>query len=52
VPPPVVEQFTWSPSGNEIAYVKHDFFDFTLANGTVWVVNVASGVTRQLTKNP
>jgi len=43
--------FSWGPDGKEIAYVRYDYSDTSLANGTIWVVNVLSGVARQITYN-
>src|SRR6267142_1822778 len=43
--------FSWGPGGKEIAYVRYDYSDTTLANGTIWIVNVLSGSARQLTYN-
>ena len=42
---------SWSPDGREIAYVRAELTDTTLANGTIWVVDVSSGVKRQVTFN-
>jgi len=49
--PILSEGFAWSPDGSQIAYVKHNFADYSLANGTVWIVDVATGSTRQITFN-
>jgi Tol biopolymer transport system component len=46
----VQSEFSWSPGGNEIAYVPSGD-DTSLTKGTVWIVNVQTGATRQLTYN-
>ncbi len=43
--------FSWGPDGTEIAYVRYDYSDTSLANGTIWVVNVLSRAARQITYN-
>ena len=43
--------FSWSPDGKEIAYVRMNLGETALTNGTIWIVNVASGAKRQLTFN-
>jgi Tol biopolymer transport system component len=43
--------FSWSPNGQEIAYVRYNYGDTSLTNGTIWIVNVATGAKRQLTFN-
>lgn len=48
---PVGEGFAWSPDGSQIAYVRQNFADYSLTNGTVWIVDVATGSTRQITFN-
>lgn len=47
----VLSYFSWSPDGREIAYVKFDQSDTSLVNGTLWIVDVATGSKRQLTFN-
>src|SRR6185295_20085577 len=44
----VQDTFSWSPDGNEIAYVSYGYNSSNIQNGTVWIVNVASGAKRQL----
>jgi Tol biopolymer transport system component len=48
----VLNSYAWSPTGTDIAYVAFSSLDFTLSNGTNWIVTVASGNKRQLTFNP
>lgn len=43
--------FSWSPDGNEIAYLSFRFADYTYANGTLWILNLQTGQKRQLTFN-
>lgn len=55
-PHPLTQQgvqsfFSWSPDGKEIAYVKSEYADTSLTKGTIWIVNVETGVKRQLTYN-
>jgi TolB protein len=42
---------SWSPNGEEIVYLDHRFDDWTYDNGTLWIVNVETGLKRQLTFN-
>ena len=46
-----LEFFSWSPNGQEIAYVRYNYGDTSLTNGTIWIVNIASGAKRQVTFN-
>lgn len=47
-----VQQFVaWSPDGKEIAYVRSEYADTSLTNGTIWIIDVETGVKRQLTFN-
>lgn len=50
-PDAIGDGFAWSPDGTRIAYVRHSFADFSLANGTIWIVEVGTGIRRQLTLN-
>lgn len=47
----VQDFFSWVPGGEEIAYVRYDRYDNSLENGTIWVVDLNTGVSRQLTQN-
>lgn len=42
---------TWSPTGEEIAYVSFRSDDFTYGNGTIWILNRETLERRQLTFN-
>lgn len=44
--------FNWSPDGTMIAYVRFADEDTSYANGTIWIVNLATGERRQVTTNP
>lgn len=43
--------YSWSPDGTQIAYVRFNYDDHSYQNGTIWLVTVASGLSRQLTFN-
>ncbi len=43
--------YSWSPDDQNIVYAYYGLKDWTLRNSTLWVVNVQSGVKRQLTFN-
>ena len=43
--------FNWSPDGTMIAYVRFADDDTSYANGTIWIVNLATGERRQVTTN-
>jgi Tol biopolymer transport system component len=43
--------YCWSPDGTEIAYVRFSYDDHSYQNGTIHIVNVSTGVSRQLTFN-
>lgn len=43
--------YSWSPDGTQIAYVRFNYDDHSYQNGTIWLVTVATGVSRQLTFN-
>jgi Tol biopolymer transport system component len=47
----VLDFFSWHPDGGAIAYTRYDRYDPSLVNGTIWIVDIASGTTRQLTVN-
>lgn len=42
---------SWSPDGKSIVYVNHRHTDISYDNGTIWVVDVATGKHRKLTWN-
>lgn len=42
---------SWSPDGRKIAYVSYRSWDFTLSNGTIWIVDVQTAVKSQVTFN-
>jgi len=44
--------FSWSPDGNQIAYVRFSSVDPSYTNGTIWTINVATMAKRQITFNP
>jgi hypothetical protein len=44
--------FAWNREGSAIVYVQYNLLAFTYENGTLWIVDVASGSSVQLTKNP
>jgi Tol biopolymer transport system component len=48
---PVNEGFAWSGSSQEIAYVRFAVLDWTYSNGTVWTVDIATGVKRLVAGN-
>ena len=43
--------YSWSPDSRMIVYVKHTFLDFSKQNGTLWIVDVNTGIEKQLTFN-
>lgn len=43
--------YSWSPDDQYIVYAYYGLKDWTLRNSTLWIVNVQSGVKRQLTYN-
>lgn len=46
------ESLSWSPDGQEIAYIKYRPDDYTYDNGVVWIVNLTTMARRRLTENP
>lgn len=44
--------FAWAPCGAEIVFLHYNASDYTMANGTLWILDVATGATRRLTANP
>lgn len=48
----VLERFSWSPDGKEIAYVRFSAVDTSYINGTIWIVDTATLAKRQVTFNP
>ncbi len=44
--------FSWSPDGKGIVYTVYRSNDWTYANGVLWIVNIETGMKRQLTFNP
>lgn len=44
--------FSWDPTGNFIVFTQYRFDQWPPQNGTLWILNVASGEKRQLTFNP
>lgn len=44
--------FSWSPDGKSIVYTDYRSDDWTYANGVLWIVNIETGMKRQLTFNP
>lgn len=51
VPVTIGSGYSWSPDGTYIAYVQFNFFEHSYTNGTIWIVDVATGARRQLTFN-
>ena len=47
-----IGNFAWDEGGREIIYVKFSDIDYTLANGTLWEVDIATGSRHQITFNP
>jgi len=47
-----LDNFSWSPDGKEIAYVRFDLLNHQYTNGVVAVRTLAGGATRAITKNP
>lgn len=43
--------YSWSPDDQFIVYSYYSLKDWTLRNSTLWIVNIHSGVKRQLTFN-
>lgn len=43
------EHPNWSPDGQDLVYRKNDPFSHARGNGDLWIVNIRSGVSRQLT---
>jgi Tol biopolymer transport system component len=48
---PVGHGFSWAPDSKRIAYVRHGWTDFNYENGTVWIVDIQTHLTHQLTFN-
>ena len=44
--------FSWSPAGDKIVYTRYQSTDWTMANGVLWMIDVASKTERQFTSNP
>jgi len=42
---------SWSPDSKEIVYVSYRSTDYSVGNGTLWIINIESGAKRQLTFN-
>jgi len=42
---------SWSPDDKEIVYVKHNWHDWSMDNGILYIVNIETGEKRQLTFN-
>ena len=47
----VQDFYSWGPNGREIVYVRYNYADTSLTNGTIWIVDVTTGVERQVTYN-
>jgi Tol biopolymer transport system component len=47
-----LDNFSWSPDGTEIAYVRFNLLNHEYTNGVVAVTNLATGAVRALTTNP
>ena len=47
-----LDNFSWSPDGKEIAYVRFNLLSHEYSNGVVAVINLVTGATRALTTNP
>jgi TolB protein len=45
------EPFSWDPTGKYIVFTKYRFDQATVQNGTLWILNVATGQQKQLTFN-
>jgi len=43
--------FSWNPDSKEIVYVSYRSTDYSVGNGTLWIINIESGAKRQLTFN-
>lgn len=52
VPEAVGARFYWSPDGHEIVFARYAPLEYTYENGTLWIVDLETGIQRQLTTNP
>ena len=43
--------FSISPDGSYIVYTKYDWNDWSYANGTIWILDIARGNKSQITFN-
>ena len=47
----VSDAFSWSPDNKRIAYVRYNTIDYSYINGTIWIVDIESMATVQVTFN-